>query len=258
VTTRVGNQKFQYRIVRDPLFIPPGIDIGEVSAVGCDSNDDVILYSRGLSKLTRFTAEGQFISDITIDEMEGAHGMYVAPDNTLFCTDQVANKIFHLSSKGELLDVIDGRKGLFDQPTDCCILSDGTILVSDGYGHTNIHAFSEDLEWVKKWGKSGSKQDELILPHCVRTDKYGRIYVCDRENDRIVVHKAAGEVIAVWKNLLRPSAMLIDDDSELIYVAELDYKLTILNFNGEVLCQFGQGKDDKCQKSSMVLPMGLP
>ena len=94
-----GQNDMHYRMVRRPIQFPENLKIGEVSAIGCDSNDDIIVYSRGDAKLTRYSTNGVFVSDLTIPEMVNAHGLFIAPDDSLYCIDQVANKIFHMTKK---------------------------------------------------------------------------------------------------------------------------------------------------------------
>lgn len=244
----VGSGKFLYRRINSILKIPQHIEIGEVSAVGCDSTGDLIVYSRGKTKLSRFSQEGNFLNDLTIETMVNAHGLFIAPDDSLYCTDQVANKIFHIHPSGKLIQMLDGDHGLFDKPTDCCLDAGGNLLVSDGYGHRYIHRFSSELKWQEKWGDPEEGGMGLILPHCVRVDKGGRIFVCDRENDRVVVYSQVKDVFEVWDGFLRPSAMVLDDANDLIYVAELDYQVSIISYAGDRLCQFGQGRNENDEK----------
>ena len=47
---------------------------------------------------------------------------------------------------------------------------------------------------------------------------------------------------------MRPSGIVIDDEKKNVYVAELDYRVSIMNFSGEVLARFGQGRSGTAKK----------
>ena len=77
-------------------------------------------------------------------------------------------------------------------PTDVAFLSDGSFVVSDGYGNSRVVKFSADGRHVASWGRPGTGPVEFHTPHSVAVDDDDRIYVADRENDRVQVLDADG------------------------------------------------------------------
>jgi hypothetical protein len=105
----------------------------------------------------------------------------------------------------------------------------------------------------------------------VHTD--GRVFVCDRENDRIQIFAADGEFQSMWTNVIRPGDLFIDADNN-VYVGEMSHaagstnmagrpltethhcQLTIRDLEGRILTQLG-GSPDPCAAGSFASPHGL-
>ncbi|HEY2595752.1 MAG TPA: hypothetical protein VGK33_17810, partial [Chloroflexota bacterium] len=64
---------------------------------------------------------------------------------------------------------------------------------------------------------------EFRLPHSVWVHTDGRIFVCDRENDRIQVFSPKGEFLTQWLDVQRPQDIFIDRDNR-VYVGELVWR----------------------------------
>jgi hypothetical protein len=79
--------------------------------------------------------------------------------------------------------------------------------------------FSADGTYLEEWGKKGSGRGELGEPHTVAMDSRGRLFVGDRENNRIVIYDQDGNVLDEWRQFGRPSGIFITRDDR-IYVAE--------------------------------------
>jgi len=61
--------------------------------------------------------------------------------------------------------------------------------------------FSRDGKHLLDWGKKGTGPGEFNLPHQVQLDSKGRVYVSDRENNRIQVFDANGKFLKQWTHL---------------------------------------------------------
>lgn len=244
---KVGSDAFQYTVVDDFLQVPTAFkrDLGIVSGIGVDQSDTIYVYARGNPRLSRWTSHGVWIDEIGRNISSSAHGIWNRSNGEIFCTDHEAHSIFHLDSNGILLETY-GVPGIeakipgkpFNKPTDCCVDEEtGTLYVSDGYGNTHIHGYKEGKH-LFTWGSKGTGRDELILPHCVRCDAERRIWVCDRENNRIVIYDSSGTVVDIWDQLLRPAGLWLDSKNHVVFIAELDYRMSILSMGGSLLARW--------------------
>ena len=98
----------------------------------------------------------------------------------------------------------------------------GDIFVADGHGgNTNarIVKFTKDGKFIKTWGTKGSGPGELDIPHAIAMDSQGRLFVGDRQNNRIQIFDQDGKYLDQWAQFSRPSGVFIDGKDN-IYVAE--------------------------------------
>ena len=72
---------------------------------------------------------------------------------------------------------------------------------------------------MKEWGRKGSGPGELSEPHTIAMDSRGRLFVGDRENNRIQIFDQDGAYITEWRQFGRPSGISIAAD-DTIYVAD--------------------------------------
>ena len=102
----------------------------------------------------------------------------------LFGSGSVSHPSLPLGKAG----VSGSAPDLFDQPTDVLVAPNGDIFVSDSHrnGKNNrIVRFTKDGTFIKRWGKKGSGRGEMSEPHTIAMDSRGRLFVGDRENNRI-------------------------------------------------------------------------
>lgn len=126
----------------------------------------------------------------------------------------------------------------FNKPTGVCVAPNGNIYVSDGYGNAAVHRFSRDGKLIRTWGGPGHEPGKFIIPHSIWADKYNRIWVGDREGNKINIFDADGELIAcVTEGLYQPTEIFADETY--IYVAERGGGLTIFNMDMDIEVQLG-------------------
>ena len=68
-------------------------------------------------------------------------------------------------------------------------------------------------------GQKGSGRGELSEPHTIAMDSRGRLFVGDRENNRIQIFDQDGKFLDEWRQFGRPSGIFITRD-DTIYVAD--------------------------------------
>ncbi len=135
------------------------------------------------------------------------------------------------------IDSIACSAGPFNGPTRMIEGKDGLLYCSDGYGNAAIHRFSPSGEYLGRWGEPGRAPGQFRLPHSVFQDDTKRIWVADRENNRVQIFAPDGELLAIIENLARPTEFCTD--GEYIYLSESDAGFSIFSRNIEIVAQFG-------------------
>src|SRR5262249_42889977 len=74
-------------------------------------------------------------------------------------------------------------------------------------------------KYIKEWGKKGTGSGEFDTPHAVAFDSKGRLFVGDRNNNRIQIFDQDGKFIAEMAQFSRPSGIFIDKHDN-IYIAD--------------------------------------
>ena len=110
--------------------------------------------------------------------------------------------------------------GPFNRPTNLAVGPKGDLYVSDGYGNCRVHQFSPTGALKRSWGVSGKGPGQFHLPHGIAIDRDGRVYVCDRENDRIQIFSPDGEFLSEWTDTQRPTHLVFDREGH-AHVSEL-------------------------------------
>ncbi len=106
---------------------------------------------------------------------------------------------------------------------------DGNLYVTDGYGNARVHRYSAEGRLIQSWGQPGIGPGQFHLPHGLWAHADGRIFVADRENDRIQIFTSDGVCIDEWLDVQRPSDIYIDHLG-LVYAAEGPVRKGSLSF----------------------------
>ena len=99
----VGNGNFRYRVNADWAKLPEGWSFKEVGGVGVDSNDNVYVFNRGEHPMMIFDREGNFLRSWGEGQYPRAHGVHVAPDDTMFLTDDGGHFVRKVTLDGKVL-----------------------------------------------------------------------------------------------------------------------------------------------------------
>jgi hypothetical protein len=257
----VGEGDYRYEQLDNWARIPPGMIMGEVGAVGVDKQDNVYVFNRGDHPMMIFGREGNFLRAWGEGLFPRAHGLHMAPDGTVFLTDDGDHTVRQCTLDGKVLLTL----GTPDKPakfmsgeafhrcTHTALSPSGDIYVSDGYGNARVHKYAADGRPLMSWGECGTKPGQFNLVHNVTCDPDGWVYVADRENHRIQVFDGNGKYETQFNNLHRPCAMFQPYCScPICYVGELgpatrtnrDYpnlgpRLSIIDNKGNLLARIG-------------------
>ena len=208
----VGSGQFRYRVVAEWAKLPDGWSFKEVGGVGVDRNDNVYVFNRGEHPMIIFDREGNFLRSWGEGQYPRAHGVHMAPDDTMFLTDDGGHFVRKVTLDGKvLLELgVPGKPAPFmsGEPFHRCthtaLSPRGEIYVSDGYGNARVHKYSPDGKLLMSWGEPGTGEGEFNIVHNICCDADGWVYVADRENHRVQVFDGNGRYETQWKNLHRP------------------------------------------------------
>ena len=217
--------------------LPEGWSLEEVAGVAVDSADRLYVFSRSAHPITIFDREGRFLGSWGEDIFKRPHGIYIAPDDTVFLADDIAHTIYRFTPDGrELMSMTTppadtGYDGAdmysvvrfgppFNTPTAVTQAPDGTTYVSDGYGNARIHHFTGEGELLHSWGEPGNGPGQFVTPHDVYVDAKGLVYISDRQNCRIQIFNGDGTLSGIWDDIHWPCDMCHGPDGNL-YVAEV-------------------------------------
>lgn len=251
--TIVGSGDFKYELVDSWPTLPKYWEFGTASDVYVNSKDEIHVFSRGLHPLTIWDKDGNFISswgEGTFSNNE--HGIYITKEDTIWLVDSW----FHIATEhkpdGKLIRTIGNKlepsetyNGLpFNMPTGLTISSKGDIFISDGYGNKRVHKFNSKGELIKSWGTFGDKPGEFAIVHNLEFDSNDKLYVCDRENNRIQIFDDEGNYIEEWNDLFMPGDLWIKDD--IVYVCEQTEQggVSIWTTEGELITRWHGDRGD--------------
>jgi sugar lactone lactonase YvrE len=168
------------------------------------------------------------------------HGIHIDRDGNIWVTDGEGpdgkdprrdgkgHQVFKMNQDGKVLMTL-GKAGVagdgpdtFNMPSAVLIAPNGDIFIGDGHGgasNARMLKFSKDGRLIKTWGKRGSAPGDFETPHTLAMDSRGRLFVGDRENNRIQIFDQDGKFLEDWKQFGRPSGIFIDRN-DLLYVAD--------------------------------------
>ncbi len=248
-------KRLEYEVVENWGKLPDGWQWGQVGGVAVDSQDRVHVFTRTEHPLMAFDRDGNFLYSWGEGFFEDAHGIYIAPDDTIYLADRTPQVVMKFTHDGVLLFTMgnrnqpsdtgytdENRKVLyagppFHHPTDITLSPQNEIYISDGYRNARVHKFSADGKLASSFGEPGDGPGQFVLVHSVWWHK-DRLYVADRQNNRIQILTPSGEFIDEWPGFLQPCKIYIDSE-DIMYVAELGARVSVLDLQGNVLARWG-------------------
>ncbi len=282
----------QYGVVEGWEQLPKGYAHRDVAGVAVDAEDRVYLICRGDHPIIVYDRDGKFLGSWGEGDFTyRTHGITVGPDQNVYCTDDGNHTVRKFTPGGKLLMTLgtmntpsdtgyDGKDtatvtrpgGPFNRPTNLAVGPNGDLYVSDGYGNCRVHQFSPSGELKRAWGVPGQGPGQFFLPHGIAVAADGRVFVCDRENDRIQIFSPDGEYLMEWTDTQRPTHIVFDAQGR-AYVSELWWhtgqtsqrhgpiteprhgRVSVYDAAGRLLTRWGS--PDACAPGSFAAPHGI-
>jgi len=192
-----------------------------------------VLVFDSSGKLLRSWGSGDFIFP---------HGYFMDASGDLWFTDAAGagtttggapqgrgDVVLKFDRYGKLLQTIgkngtagEPSQGLFTQPTAVITNAKGEVFIAEGHDGNianRISKFAPDGRFIKTIVTGGTGLGQVLIPHCLAFDSEGRLFVCDRGNNRISIFDQDGKFLAAWKQFGRPSGIFIAKDDTL-YVTD--------------------------------------
>ena len=241
--TMVGMGDYVYEYHGDWARLPEGQSFQTPSAVAVDSRDRVYVFQRQGPPILVFDRDGYLRESWPRrpGELEDAHFVYVSPDDHLFLTDRDSHQVLKYTTDGKLVMALGKRyqaalQAPFNHPADVGVAPNGDLYIADGYGNSSVHRFSGDGVYISSFGSPGTGPGQFMVPHGVRVSNDGRVYVTDRENNRVQVFDSRGEFLTQWTGLYRPAGIHIDA-AQNVYVSDHIPRFSVFNLEGELLAR---------------------
>jgi sugar lactone lactonase YvrE len=245
-TAPINDRPNPYRRDANWAQLPAGLKWGAV--IGAEPGPDGNVYvvhrcfenscaGRSEPPILKFDPSGKLLKSWGSGAYIFPHGLHVDDQGSVWVTDAqgsggIGHQVFKYDRDGKLLLTLGlaGQQGaggsdsekLF-QPTDVVTGANGDIFVSEGHvigGPINrISKWTKGGRFVKAFGKSGHGPGEFDVPHALAVDSRGRLFVADRNNNRIQIFSQDGVFLDEWVQFGRPSGIAITKD-DTIYVAD--------------------------------------
>jgi DNA-binding beta-propeller fold protein YncE len=246
--------ELDYVSVPEPLSFPSGTALaGAAAAVAFDSKGHLFVLTRGNPSLFEFDGNGKFIRSFGEGLFTRSHGLRIDKDGNIWATDVGAHTVMKLDPQGKILMTLGtkGQRGewnasthLFNEPNDVAITADGDIFIAQGHtpgasGDPRVLKFDRNGTFIKSWGGKGREPGKFDVAHGLALDAKGRLWVTDRENQRIQIFDTDGKFIKELKYAGLPCSLDIGPQN--IYMVNgFAGQLLKLDLEGTVLAATGK------------------
>ena len=281
ITIEAGERR--YELVEGWGNLPEDWQWGQCAGVACDSQDRVHVYTRTEHPYMVFDRSGSLLEhqdnldvahSLFIDPSDAV--FFVSHQaHTVMKMSNDGKHLLTLGTRGQPSDTGYTREGRvpgspwlsgpglpvtngvayggppFHQPTDVATAPNGDVFVSDGYRNARVHKFSPEGTLLKSWGEPGNAQElrntrekpgQFHTPHGIWVHA-DRVFLLDRENNRIQIFSTDGEFLDMWTQMERPTDMYVDREG-VVYISELEDHVSIRDLDGNVIGRFGSERSN--------------
>ena len=212
----LGTDGYRYEVQDNWAKLPAGMEFNaDVAAVGVDQNDNVYAFNRGKHPMCVFDRDGNLLRTWGEGIFLRPHGVFMAPDGTIWLTDDGDHTVRQCTLDGKVLLTIGvpGKPAPYmsGEPFHRCT---HTAMSPDGDTSTCRTATAirastntrSDGKLRMSWGEPGTDPGQFNIAHNVCCDPDGWVYVADRENHRVQVFDGNGKYEASGTTCTAPPA----------------------------------------------------
>jgi DNA-binding beta-propeller fold protein YncE len=181
--------------------------------------------------ILKLSPEGKLLASWGVGLFVFPHNLTIDRQGNVWTTDEGNHVVRKFTPMGQLLMTIGqvGQMGnppkLLTSPTAVIVAPNGNIFVTEGHDNSptapvaRVSKWAADGRFIKTWGSTGPGIGQFTTPHTIAIDSRGRLFVGDRQNNRIQIFDQEGNFLDMWYQFGRPSGIVITPDDR-IYVAD--------------------------------------
>ena len=198
---------------------------------------------KDIDTVYKFSPQGEVVRSFGRGMFIWPHGLHIDREGNVWVSDaattpavamaakagvKAGHQVVKFSPEGRVLMTL-GEPGVagnderhLRSPSSIAVAENGDIFVADGHelnGNNRVMKFSRDGRYLMQWGKTGYGPGEFRTLHGIAIDMQGRIYVADRNNNRIQLFDQQGKHLSTWLQFGTPSGIAFDDKGN-IFVAD--------------------------------------
>ena len=216
--------------------------------IGSTMLEDLPAPIDAYAEVQRSAMPDQIIANVGLN---GARGVALAPDGSIYVADTGNSRIVRLDSDGNLLTswgsrTLEGQlppaPGTFLEPWGVAVDSIGNVYVADTWNH-RIQMFDANGNFEREWGSFGQLSDgtgSLWGPRGIAIGADGRVYVTDTGNKRVVVFDTNGTFIqefgtAEERQLDEPVGIAADSHGNLYLADTWSMRVVVFSAYGNLV-----------------------
>ena len=150
------------------------------SGLCIDYSGDILVADRNNNRVSVFSKDLIFISNIGIGQLKEPTDVKLTPDNVVVVLDGSSKCVHFYSKNGHLLNSCisrgEGPDCLVYLTTFFCLDLAGNIIISDKGNH-RIKIFSQSEQLIHTVGREGAGIGEFMYPYGICISKLGTIFV---------------------------------------------------------------------------------
>lgn len=235
------------------LQLPDGVAFASPSSVAITPDNHILVFDRGAVPFFEFSTDGKLIRSFGDKALfVRAHGLRVTPNGDIWVTDIGNHTVRKLDRDGKLLLTLgtEGKAGewdeareqrLFNEPNETAVDSKGNVYVVQGHlrGEPRVLKFSSTGKFIKQWGSRGSAAGQFLAAHSIEIDPADKLYVADRENQRIEQFDTEGKYLGEWTFNTLVCALFRHPDGTFYMTSGFDGEWAKLDAQGKVVGSLG-------------------